>query len=137
MGTVRRLIFGALMCLLIASSAYGYPKAATTTLSSGQVPTATQWNTYLNYAENWINTNLLQGGNTFEIPGGDSGLVSGTWVVDSLRVTGFFDLATHILPRITRTYRIGLPTRLLWSLHADTVNALLLPAITIGVRLFN
>ena len=123
MGASRRLILGVLALLLMASTAYGLPKVSTTTVTSGQVPSATNWNTYLNYAENWINTNLLNGANTFTIPNGDSALVNGTLVVDSLRVTGFFDLATHILPRATRTYRIGLPTRLVWALHADTVRA--------------
>ena len=123
MGSISRLILYMVLVLGLASPAFGVSKVTTTTVSSGQIPTAANWNTYLNYAENWINTNLLGGGTTFTIANGESLLVNGTLVVDSFRVTGFFDLAIHILPRATRTYRIGLPTRLLWALHADTVRA--------------
>lgn len=127
-----RCLIALLLVLLSAQLAYGVASVNTTTVSSGQVPTASDWNTYLNRAENWINSNLLNSGNTFTIVNGESLDVQGTLKVDSLRVTGFFDLATHILPRATRLYRIGLPTRLVWALHADTVRAAILDADTLA-----
>lgn len=124
MGRSRRLILclGIFLCLIPASIG-AVPTVTTTSVTSGQVPTATQWNTYLNYANNWINTNMLGGGTTFTIANGESILVNGTGVFDSLRVTGFFDLGTHITPRATRLYHIGLPSRLLSAIYTDTMDA--------------
>lgn len=120
---LKPLIVAVVLAIAVFSNAYAVSQVSTANLQSGQIPSASTWNTNLNYAANWINTNLLGSGNTFTIANGESLLVNGTIVIDTLRLTGWGDLAAHITPRASRTYRIGLPTRLLAGVYADTVAA--------------
>jgi len=111
------------LVLALSGSAGAVSQVSTANPQAGQTPSASTWSTWLNYAPNWINTNFLGSGNTFTIANGESVLVNGTIVIDSIRVTGWSDIAAHTTPRASRTYRLGLPTRLMAGVYTDTLAA--------------
>ena len=120
---MKRLIF-ALMTLCVVAQVGAIDKySVSQTFSDGKVLSASDLNGIEAQIKTWINSQLLQGSTHVTIAAGDTLIVNGRLVVDSLRATGLIILESSIRPSNDRLYDIGSSTNRIDTLWIHNIDA--------------